>query len=137
MDTAILKQVKSELRTHLPDLQAVYIFGSWGTDAQRPDSDLDIAVLLPVDFCCDDEHWLTLRHELAKIAKCSVDLISLRTVSTVFQKEIIWKGRQFCVADPAGVTEFEALVLSFYQKLNDERAGIMSRIVETGRVYAQ
>ena len=32
---------------HYPDVQAVYLFGSYGTDDQWPDSDVDIAVLLP------------------------------------------------------------------------------------------
>ncbi|WP_370278892.1 nucleotidyltransferase domain-containing protein [Pontibacterium sp.] len=132
----MIEQVKKLLKAQLPSLQAAYIFGSWGTAAQRPDSDLDIAVLLPRAFSCDDDHWLALQYELASTAKCPVDLINLREVSTVFQKEIIWKGRPLYVADPERVTEFEALVLSLYQKLNDERAGIISRIIETGRVYA-
>ena len=29
-----------------PDVQAVYRYGTWGTAAERPDSDVDIAVLL-------------------------------------------------------------------------------------------
>ena len=34
---------------HYPDVQAVYLFGTYGTDGQWPDSDVDIAVLLPHD----------------------------------------------------------------------------------------
>ena len=30
-----------------PTTQAIYRYGTWGTAAQRPDSDLDLAVLLP------------------------------------------------------------------------------------------
>ena len=33
------------------------------------------------------------------------------------------------------VQEFEMLVLSFYQKLNRERAGIIEEIRKTGRIY--
>lgn len=32
---------------HYPDVQAIYRFGSAGTEHERTDSDLDIALLLP------------------------------------------------------------------------------------------
>lgn len=30
------------------ETQAIYLFGSWGTEYERPESDLDIAILLPL-----------------------------------------------------------------------------------------
>lgn len=30
-----------------PDTQAIYLFGSWGTEYERAESDVDIAILLP------------------------------------------------------------------------------------------
>ena len=32
---------------HYPDVQAIYLFGSHDTEYQRPNSDVDIALLLP------------------------------------------------------------------------------------------
>ncbi len=32
---------------HYPDTQAIYLFGSYGTENEWPDSDVDIALLLP------------------------------------------------------------------------------------------
>ena len=32
---------------HYPDVQAIYLFGTYGTDQEWPDSDVDIALLLP------------------------------------------------------------------------------------------
>ncbi|MBX3170388.1 MAG: nucleotidyltransferase domain-containing protein [Candidatus Eremiobacteraeota bacterium] len=37
-------------------VQAVYLFGSHARGRQRPDSDLDLAVLLPSQIC-DGEVW--------------------------------------------------------------------------------
>ena len=32
-----------------PTVQAIYLFGSWGTVYQRLDSDMDVALLLPFE----------------------------------------------------------------------------------------
>ena len=64
-----------------------------------------------------------------------VDLLNARRVSTVFQKEIIG-GRLVYCADPYAVDEFEMLVISYYQKLNDERREILASFHSTGRAYA-
>ena len=57
-------------------------------------------------------------------------------MSTVFQKEIIADGRLIYCADRYAVDEFEMLVLSYYQKLNEERREIVDSFIETGRAYA-
>ena len=38
-------------------------------------------------------------------------------------------------ADGAAADEFDMAVMSRYQKLNDERAGILERFWSTGRTY--
>ncbi|MGB3218855.1 MAG: hypothetical protein WBD79_15760, partial [Anaerolineae bacterium] len=65
-----------------------------------------------------------------------VDLVNGREVSTVFQKEIIRSGRRIYTADDNAVAEFEMLTLSYYQKLNEERAAILQVFRETGKAYA-
>ena len=72
---------------------------------------------------------------LAGVIGSSIDLVNLRCVSTVFQNEILASGRRIYTGDFIAVQEFEMLVLSFYQKLNHERAGIIEEIRKTGRIY--
>ena len=43
---------------HYPAAQGVYLFGSYGTADERPDSDVDVALLLPPDIVA---HMRTLR----------------------------------------------------------------------------
>ncbi len=62
--------------------------------------------------------------------------MNARLVSTVFQKEIIGSGRLIYAADPYAVDEFEMLVMSYYQKLNEERKDILESFYRTGRAYA-
>lgn len=64
-----------------------------------------------------------------------VDLINLRNVSTVFQKEIITTGRRISCNDCYAAEAFEMLTLSLYQKLNEERREILHQFFETGKAY--
>jgi hypothetical protein len=64
-----------------------------------------------------------------------VDVINLRRVSTVFKKEIVIADRRIYTGDRYGAEEFEMLTLSFYQKLNEERAGIIEKALKDGRFH--
>lgn len=123
--------------THYPGAQAIYLFGSYGTETAWPDSDVDIALLFTPEQA-KAEHNLLLsqcRFDLEEALHKEVDLLNARQVSTVFQKEIISGVRIYC-ADPYAADEFEMLVISYYQKLNQERQEILDAFYKTGRAYA-
>ena len=122
---------------HYPDTQAIYLFGSYGTENEWPDSDVDIALLLPPKQARAVRlvAMSPLCSELGSLLKKSVDLINLREVSTVFQKEIIAADRRIHTGNAYAAEEFEMLVLSFYQKLSEERAGILAEGLRSGRFY--
>jgi uncharacterized protein len=122
---------------HYPDVQGIYLFGSYGTESEWPDSDIDIALLLP-PYQAKEERSLALSRCRLAVADClrrDVDLINARQESTVFQKEIIASGRLIYCADQYAVDEFEMLVLSYYQKLNEERSELLKSFSKTGRAY--
>lgn len=123
--------------TTWPDTQAIYLFGSWGTEHERPESDVDIAVLLPAQQAKEAESLLLtdLHQSLQALLNKEVDLINLRQVSMVLQKEVVMAGRRiFCI--PGTIAdEYELLVLALYQKLNEERAGILAEGLSSGRFY--
>ena len=122
---------------HYPATQAVYLFGSYGTQQQWPDSDADIALLLPPDEArrVGSLSMTELQASLERLIDKEVDLVNLRQVSTVFQKEIILAERRVFCADQYAADEFEMLVLSLYQKLNEERAEVMAEGLSSGRFY--
>jgi uncharacterized protein len=122
---------------HYPDTQAIYLFGSYGTKNEWPDSDVDIALLLPPDQAKASRMLAMspLCSALGSLLEKPVDLINLREVSTVFQKEIITADRRIYTGDAYGADEFEMLVLSLYQKLGEERADILEDFWRTGRAY--
>ncbi len=121
-----------------PNTQAIYLYGSWGTENQCQNSDLDIAVLLPpaTARALDHVEWSSLSTEIAAAAKVEyADLIEPRTVSVILCKEIIAANRRIYCADEYAADEFEMLMLSFYQKLNDERREIVESGLREGRFY--
>ena len=122
---------------HYPRAQAIYLFGTHGTADEWPNSDVDIAVLLP-PLQARDIPPLALSPchlELSEALGKEVDLLNARQVSTVFQKEIVASGRLLYCADENAVAEFEMLTLSFYQKLNEERKEILEEFERTGKAY--
>ena len=120
-----------------PDTQAIYLFGSWGTEYERPESDMDIAVLLPPQRAKKAGSLLLtdLHQAMQAMVNKEVDLINLRQVPTVLQKEIVMTGRRLFNAPGTAADEFEMLVLSLYQKLNEERAEILAEGLRSGRFY--
>lgn len=121
-----------------PDTQAIYLFGSWGTEYERPESDVDIAVLLPAPQAKKAGSLVLtdLHYALQSLLNREVDLINLRQAPTVLQKEVVMAGRRIYCIPGIVVDEFELLVLALYQKLNEERAGILAEGMSSGRFYS-
>ena len=134
---SVNEQIVQTILTHSPQVQAVYMFGSYGTEDERPSSDVDLALLLPPEQAKAEGSLLLgeLHLALAELLGKEVDLVNLRQVSTVFQKEIVMTGRQIFCADSYAAAEFEMLTLSYYQKLNEERREILAAFKESGRAY--
>jgi predicted nucleotidyltransferase len=112
---------------HYPTAQAIYLFGTYGTADEWPDSDVDIAVLfLPQQakkaglLAMSD-----LRFELEALLKKEVDLYICVVFPLFSKKEVIAADRRVYCADEYAADEFEMLMLSYYQKLNEERAEII------------
>ena len=125
------------VQTLLPDVQAVYLFGSFAQGDERLESDIDIALLLPHARAkaLGTLYGSELHQALTQRFKRDVDLINLRQVSTVFQNQIVSTGKLVYSADEQARQTFEMYTLSFYQKLNEERAEILEALYRTGEAY--
>ncbi|BCX05774.1 MAG: toxin-antitoxin system antidote Mnt family protein [Candidatus Roseilinea sp.] len=139
-DTQAAEQVKGFveiIRRDFPTAQAIYLFGSYAQGTQHAASDVDIAVLLPVEVAraAGDLRLSDTAVALSRCARRDVDLVNLRVVSTVFQNQIIHTGKLIYSGDEQARQEFEMLTLSFYMKLNEERAAILRQFRETRRAY--
>ena len=121
------------LRKSVPELIALYRFGSQAKGTARPDSDVDLAVLArnPIPAIRRFE----LAQELAIQLHRDVDLVDLRSASTVMRMQVISTGTCLDAPDEPARREFEMYAYSDYARLNEERRDILKRIAESGVVY--
>lgn len=82
--------------------------------------DPDEAAANPANLSDTDPH-----RDLPVRLHRDVDLLNLRRVPTVLQKEVVCTVRQIHTADPFAADLFDGTVPSRWQKLNDERAAIL------------
>lgn len=122
------------LQTRLPSLLAIYAFGSRLNGTAGPDSDLDLAVLVP--GYAEPLDLFELAGDLADVAGCPVDLLDLRAASTVMQYQVITRGECWWARD-AQAALYEAVILSEKTALDTARAGLMNDIRQTGIVYGR
>jgi predicted nucleotidyltransferase len=117
----------------LPDLIALYRFGSQAKGTSRPESDMDLAVL--VRYPIPALRRFELAQELAAQLHRDVDLVDLRSTSTVMRMQVIATGECVDSTDESARREFEMYVYSDYARLNEERREILKRINASGLVY--
>ena len=106
------------------DCALIYVFGSFGGPAARPDSDVDIAFLNSRQV--DAVKRFEIANLLADRLGRTVDLVDLREASTVMAKEVIRTGTPILVSDPSVREDFEMRVLSDYARLNEERQPVLA-----------
>ena len=123
------------LRDALPQLIAVYRFGSTASAQEHAESDLDIAVLAgdPIDAVARFE----LQERLAAAVWRDVDLVDLRRASTVLRMQVVGRGVPLAVIEPTEHARFADHVFAAYARLNEERRGILSDIAARGSVHGR
>ena len=120
--------IVATLQGALPNLLAVYLFGSHAQGSAGPDSDLDIAVLVAGKLA-PLQLW-----ELAEGIGDNVDLLDLRAASTVMQYQIVITGQRLWAKD-AQAALFESAILSDKTELDSARAPLLADIQREGVVY--
>ena len=129
----LVSKLIRELSTKLFKLEGIYLFGSRAQDEQKPSSDWDFAYLCR-EKNIDEIVW-DIKLELETKFDMSLDMVNLYNANTILQIQVIKTGRLIWTGDTKRVKEFEYLTLSYYQKLNDERADILKDIKSRGSIY--
>lgn len=121
------------IRKSVPSLIALYRFGSQAKGTARPDSDIDLAILArdPIP----NIRRFEIAQELAAQLHLDVDLVDLRTASTVMRMQVLSTGTCLDAPDEPAHREFEMYAYSDYARLNEERREIVKGITERGVVY--
>lgn len=108
----------------------IIIFGSALTGRMLPESDIDIAFLTEEKLNAYDVFMVG--QELAGLLGRDVDLVDLKSASTVFQARVITTGRVIYCSDETKRMLFEMVTLKKYARLNEERRQVMDRLFERG-----
>lgn len=117
----------------VPNCQAIYLFGTWGTDAERPDSDVDIAVL--PDHPLEPVHRWKVAQALASLIGRDVDLVDLLAASSVLRLQVVANGELLHASSQDVAEGFADTVFSSYARLNEERRGILNDVRQRGNIY--
>ncbi len=124
MDTNLpeLKPILAALCEYLaaqPDVVAAYVFGSVAQGRARPQSDVDIAVLLAADL--DEEtrfdRRLRIGWEVERIIGRQTDLVVLNDAPPLLQHQVLKHGRLIFERDRAARVEFEVRAGKIYADL--------------------
>lgn len=118
----------------IPEVWSIHRFGSADTPFERSDSDIDLAILTskPLSSLV---RW-ELAQDLARQLRRDVDLVDLRSASTVLRQQVFQHGQRIYCANRFLADEFESRTLSDYVRLNEARLSILNEIYERGRIYA-
>lgn len=122
------------VKRSVPNLIALYRFGSRATGEARQESDVDMAILAAET--CAPHRLIALREELEEVLHQDVDLVDLRAASTVLRMQVVAHGECLESVHDLAREQFEDLVYSSYARLNEERRGILDDIRARGAVYA-
>jgi len=116
---ASVSEILQELESYCIQDRAIlaaYLFGSFARNRQRPESDVDIAVLL-------DEHsgkidrsglFARLHKDLGRRLRKDVHILVLNDASLLARIEAVFKGLCVHVKDEEALARFKMLTLSLF-----------------------
>lgn len=128
-DLQIIKEfLKEQVGAYL-----IIIFGSAASGQLRTNSDIDIA--FANDNKMEAKEMFALAQGLADKLGRDVDLVDLQQASTVFQMQIVSRGRVIYDDKPEKRQQLFMLIFKQYARLNEERAIVLQKIKERGQIY--
>jgi predicted nucleotidyltransferase len=122
-----------EILREIPAVEAIYVFGSVARGEAGGESDVDLAVLAPGRLA-SEARW-RLQERVASRLGRDVDLVDLRSASTVMQVQVLRDGEVIHDARPTARAFFETIALGAYARLNESRAGILADVKARGTVH--
>ncbi|MGC8519456.1 MAG: type VII toxin-antitoxin system MntA family adenylyltransferase antitoxin [Steroidobacteraceae bacterium] len=117
-----------ELAAALPRAWAVYAYGSFARGDEWPESDIDLAVLMPPGEPLPDRLGLISR--IAQPIGRDVDLADLRRAGLDLAMEVIKDGRPLWVRQRDATLQWEVQQMSDYADFQPRRAAIVSAYLD-------
>jgi predicted nucleotidyltransferase len=125
LDAGLRKALLEVVRRGVPDIDAIYLFGSVARGRTRPGSDVNVALLLPPGRKLSPDELLATMAELESLTHKTVDLSVLNTqTQLVHAKEVVTTGVCLFARSQERTRVFEMQVLSQYARFLEDRAPV-------------
>lgn len=129
----LLSAAIEEIRIAVPDIIAIYYFGSFGTEYETTDSDLDLAILSVKPL--DAVKCFYLAQKIACLINRDVDLIDLRHAGSLLKFQIIGTGERIYCTNEYVSECFADAAFSEYQLYNETHKDLLEDISQHGGYY--
>ena len=129
LDPLIVKTIIAEL----PDVQAIYRYGSAGSIYERQDSDIDIAIL--AGHIVPFQEITKLTATLMDLTGRDIDLHDLQKLPVTLRVQIVLQGKRIYCMDRVAAETYDSHTLSDYVRLNEERRLILKDIQQREQIY--
>jgi len=97
------------------DILAAYLYGSYGTEAQTPLSDVDLAVLLASETKQPLFKQIEIESDISKICQSDeINLLLLNNAPLLLQFKVISTGRLLYERDAVALSKFQEIVCKLY-----------------------
>lgn len=134
MQSVVYDKFTNSILKEIPKSIAIYFFGSRADGTSHFNS--DFGILLPPDKPINELKLFKLQQDIAVSLYQDVDLICLNNTTLVMQFQITSNGILLYKKDRTQVLKFETLVLSMYQRFNEERSSILAEIESSGKIFS-
>ncbi|WP_291319920.1 nucleotidyltransferase domain-containing protein [Desulfonatronospira sp.] len=116
----IIEHVRQDER-----ILALYLMGSAATGKMRPDSDVDLAVLVRDPKVFNDMDRLHLAGDLAFRTGLMLDIGEISSSNLVYAKEALLKGQKIFVRDESEADLKACTLLGMYIVFNEARQRVL------------
>ncbi|MBI4549292.1 MAG: nucleotidyltransferase domain-containing protein [Ignavibacteriae bacterium] len=118
----------------VPNVVAVFLFGSVESGRQRKESDVDIAVLFKTAVTCDHLNLIGMQQELSDLVSRDVDLVCLNNAPVILRMQVLKKGKKLLDRNARETNTFIRRTSFEYDDLKRMRRPIERQILKE-RIY--
>jgi predicted nucleotidyltransferase len=103
----------------------VYLLGSAAKGAMRPDSDIDLALMLTAENNASRSAFVDLGARLTLKLGHEVDIGVISSANLVYARQAILVGKRLYARDRMAVETREAELLGLYARFHEDRAEVL------------
>ncbi|HPN70073.1 MAG TPA: nucleotidyltransferase domain-containing protein [Saprospiraceae bacterium] len=133
VNTEQIDKILNTLKLLIPGIELIYLFGSMADESNNPDSDIDLAFLSSEKI--SNVQRFDVQEKLASILNKNVDLVDVKTASTVMNFQIVSKGIKLYSKNEKKKADFELSAMGQYYDYKITMQPIFDQILRRGKVY--